>query len=96
VIGPVVDVRFEGGNDLPNIYDALHVTRPDGSILVLEVQQLTGEDTVRTVSMESTDGLQRGTWSAVGQGKPISMPTGDGVKGRLFNVVGAPIDGMRP
>ena len=60
VIGPVVDVRFESGNDLPNIYDALHVTRADGTILVLEVQQLTGEDTVRTVSMESTDGLARG------------------------------------
>ncbi len=93
VIGPVVDVRFESGKDLPNIYDALHVTRADGSTLVLEVQQLTGEDTVRTVSMESTDGLARGV-EAVGQGRPISMPTGDGVKGRLFNVVGLPIDGM--
>jgi F-type H+-transporting ATPase subunit beta len=57
VIGPVVDVRFEGGNDLPNIYDALHITRADGSVLVLETQQLIGEDTVRAVSMESTDGL---------------------------------------
>ncbi len=93
VIGPVVDVRFASGNDLPNIYDALHVTRGDGTILVLEVQQLIGEDTVRTVSMESTDGLSRGA-EAVGQGKPISMPTGEGVKGRLFNVVGQPIDGM--
>jgi len=94
VIGPVVDVRFEAGKDLPNIYDALHVTRPDGSLLVLEVQQLTGEDTVRSISMESTDGLARGT-EVLGQGKPISMPVGDEVKGRLFNVVGAPIDGMK-
>lgn len=94
VIGPVVDVRFEAGKDLPNIYDALHVTRPDGSLLVLEVQQLTGEDTVRTISMETTDGLARGT-EVLGQGRPISMPIGDEVKGRLFNVVGTPIDGMK-
>ena len=95
VIGPVVDVRFEAGKDLPNIYDALHITRPDGSILVLEVQQLTGEDTVRAVSMETTDGLSRGA-VVHGMGQPISMPVGDAVKGRLFNVTGSPIDGMRP
>lgn len=94
VIGPVVDVRFEAGKDLPNIFDALHVTRPDGSLLVLEVQQLTGEDTVRSISMETTDGLARGT-EVIGQGQPISMPIGDEVKGRLFNVVGSPIDGMK-
>ena len=88
VIGPVVDVRFDGGADLPNIYDALHITRADGSILILETQQLTGEDTVRAVSMDSTDGLARGT-EVEGMGQPISMPVGDGVKGRLFNVVGA-------
>jgi F-type H+-transporting ATPase subunit beta len=64
-------------------------------VLVLETQQLTGEDTVRAISMESTDGLSRGT-EVVGQGQPISMPVGDAVKGRLFNVVGAPIDGMKP
>jgi len=93
VIGPVVDVRFEAGKDLPNIYDALHITRADGSTLVLEVQQLTGEDTVRTVSMESTDGLARGV-EVIGQGQPISMPTGDAIKGRLFNVTGNAIDGM--
>ena len=95
VIGPVVDVRFEAGKDLPNIYDALHITRADGSILVLETQQLTGEDTVRAISMDSTDGLSRGT-DVVGQGQPISMPVGEDVKGRLFNVVGSPIDGMKP
>ena len=89
----MVDVRFASGKDLPNIYDALHVKREDGSTLVLEVQQLTGEDTVRTVSMESTDGLARGA-EAIGQGKPISMPTGEAIKGRLFNVVGQAIDGM--
>ena len=94
VIGPVVDVRFEAGKDLPNIYDALHIKREDGSVLILEVQQLTGEDTVRAVSMDTTDGLSRGA-VVEGMGKPISMPVGDDVKGRLFNVVGAPIDGMK-
>ena len=94
VIGPVVDVRFEAGKDLPNIYDALHINRADGSILVLETQQLIGEDTVRAVSMESTDGLARGT-EVLGQGKPISMQVGDAVKGRLFNVTGNAIDGMK-
>ncbi|MBP8879452.1 MAG: F0F1 ATP synthase subunit beta, partial [Flavobacteriales bacterium] len=93
VIGPVVDVRFEAAKGLPNIYDALHITRADGSVLVLEVQQLTGEDTVRTVSMETTDGLARGA-EVIGQGQPISMPTGDAIKGRLFNVTGNAIDGM--
>ena len=94
VIGPVVDVRFEAGKDLPNIYDALHITRPDGSILVLETQQLIGEDTVRAISMESTDGVSRGT-KVEGMGQPISMPVGDAIKGRLFNVTGSPIDGMK-
>ena len=95
VIGPVVDVRFEGGNDLPNIYDALHITRADGSTLVLETQQLIGEDTVRAVSMESTDGVARDT-AVEAMGKPISMPVGDAIKGRLFNVTGNAIDGMKP
>ncbi len=95
IIGPVVDVRFEAGKDLPNIYDALHIQRPDGTILVLETQKLTGEDTVRAISMDSTDGLSRGT-PVIGQGKPISMQVGEDVKGRLFNVTGDAIDGMRP
>ncbi len=95
VIGPVVDVRFEAGKDLPNIYDALHIKREDGSVLILEAQQLTGEDTVRAISMDTTDGLSRGA-EVEGMGQPISMPVGDDVKGRLFNVVGAPIDGMKP
>ncbi|MCB0793520.1 MAG: F0F1 ATP synthase subunit beta [Flavobacteriales bacterium] len=95
VIGPVVDVRFEDAQNLPNIYDALHIKRPDGTVLVLETQQLIGEDTVRTVSMDSTEGLQRGA-EVVGQGGPISMPVGEAIKGRLFNVTGQAIDGMKP
>ncbi len=95
VIGPVVDVRFEGSKDLPNIYDALHIKRDDGSVLILETQQLIGEDTVRAVSMDSTDGLRRGA-AVEGMGQPIAMPVGDAIKGRLFNVTGHPIDGMRP
>jgi len=93
VIGPVVDVRFEGDQDLPNIYDALHVKRPDGTMLVLETQQLIGEDTVRAIAMDSTDGLQRDA-EVSGTGSPISMPVGEAVKGRLFNVVGEAIDGI--
>src|SRR5262245_62007871 len=93
VIGPVVDVRFEGANSLPNIYDSLHVTRPDGSILVFETQQLIGEDTVRAVAMDSTDGLRRDT-EVVNTGGPIAMPVGEAIKGRLFNVTGNAIDGM--
>ena len=92
VIGPVVDVRFEGAN-LPNIYDALHVVRPDGSLLVFETQQLIGEDTVRAVAMDSTDGLRRDT-EVINTGTPIAMPVGDAIKGRLFNVTGNAIDGM--
>jgi F-type H+/Na+-transporting ATPase subunit beta len=95
VIGPVVDVRFEGGAELPNIYDALHIQREGGNVLILETQQLIGEDTVRAISMDSTDGLQRGA-EVFAQGQPIAMPTGEAIKGRLFNVVGTPIDGMRP
>ncbi|MBP6389827.1 MAG: F0F1 ATP synthase subunit beta [Flavobacteriales bacterium] len=94
VIGPVVDVRFEGASSLPNIYDALQITRADGTILVLETQQLIGEDSVRAISMDSTDGLARGV-VVEGMGQPISMPVGDAIKGRLFNVTGQPIDGMK-
>ena len=96
IIGPVVDVYFEtkkAATDLPKIYDALEVKRPDGRTLVLEVQQHIGEDTVRTVAMDSTDGLRRGL-EAVPAGSPIRMPIGEQVKGRLMNVVGASVDGM--
>ncbi len=94
VIGPVVDVSFSAeGSELPAILNALEITRPSGEIIVLEVQQHLGEDSVRTISMEATDGLTRGT-DVVDTGKPIAMPIGEAIKGRLFNVVGEPIDGM--
>jgi len=97
VIGPVVDVYFEnksGSSDnLPQIYEALHVKRPDGNILVIEVQQHIGENTIRAVAMDSTDGLRRNL-DVVATGQPITMPQGTQVKGRLMNVVGEAIDGM--
>ncbi len=96
VIGPVIDVSFEdAGEDLPSIYEALEIERPDGQILIIECQQHIGEHTVRTVSMDSTDGLQRGM-KVVATGNPITMPKGDTVKGRLLNVVGEAIDGIGP
>jgi F-type H+/Na+-transporting ATPase subunit beta len=96
VIGPVVDVSFTGDNaQLPKIYDALHITRANGDTLVLEVQQHLGESMVRTIAMDSTDGLTRGM-DAVQTGKAISVPTGDAVRGRLLNVVGDSIDGLLP
>ncbi|MDT8393113.1 MAG: F0F1 ATP synthase subunit beta [Bacteroidales bacterium] len=95
VIGPVVDVSFEDDSHLPNIYDALEVTKKDGDVIVLECQQDIGESTIRTVAMDSTDGLRRGM-DVISTGKPISMPTGDDIKGRLFNVIGQTIDGMDP
>ena len=92
VIGPVVDVTFEGdGNNVPEIYTALSVPRHDGTELMLEVEQHIGENTVRCVAMDSTDGLQRGT-KVKDLGQPISVPTGEQVKGRLLNVIGEPID----
>ncbi|NND77974.1 MAG: F0F1 ATP synthase subunit beta [Flavobacteriales bacterium] len=93
VIGPVIDVCFENENKLPNILDSLEITRNDGTILVLETQQHIGEDTVRTISMEATDGLKRGM-EVLATGSPITMPTGEKVRGRLFNVVGQAIDGI--
>ncbi|GHT39790.1 ATP synthase subunit beta [Bacteroidia bacterium] len=96
VIGPVIDVAYgQTGKRLPKINEALHITRADGKLLVVEVQQHIGEDTVRTVAMDSTDGLSRGM-KVVSAGKPISMPIGNQVKGRLMNVVGDTIDGMKP
>ncbi|MCB0806790.1 MAG: F0F1 ATP synthase subunit beta [Bacteroidales bacterium] len=93
IIGAVVDVTFDNEGDLPNIYDALEIKRADGSKLVLECQQDIGENTVRTIAMDSTDGLSRGI-EVVSTGKPISMPATPGVNGRLFNVIGEPIDGL--
>jgi F-type H+-transporting ATPase subunit beta len=92
VIGPVVDVVFEGGKDqIPPIYAALKVVRDNGESLILEVEQHIGEDTVRCVAMESTDGLRRGV-KVENLGRPIAVPTGEQVKGRLLNVIGEPID----
>jgi len=95
IIGPVIDVAFELEEKLPNIYDALEVTRPDGQRVILECQQHIGEDTVRTIAMDSTDSLCRGM-DVVSLGAPISMPGGEYIRGRLFNVIGEAIDGMAP
>ncbi|WP_421828270.1 F0F1 ATP synthase subunit beta [Larkinella sp.] len=94
VIGPVVDVSFEGeGSRLPSILDALEVTKANGQKVILETQQHLGEDRVRTISMDATEGLERGM-TVVHLGTQITMPTGDGIRGRLFNVVGTAIDGI--
>ena len=98
IIGPVIDVTFdlaadETSKELPSIHDALTIKRKDGKELVVEVQQHIGEDTVRTVAMDSTDGLLRGM-EAVNTQKPIEMPIGAQIRGRVMNVVGASIDGL--
>ena len=93
VIGPVVDVRFERGTVLPNIYDALEVRKADGTRVVLEVQSHVGENAIRAISMDSTDGFTRGM-EVIATGVPIKVPIGDKIKGRLFNVVGEAIDGI--
>ncbi len=99
IVGPVIDVYFDTkGEDpekvLPKIHDALVVKRQDGRELIIEVQQHIGEDTVRTVAMDNTDGLQRGL-EAIPTGSPIRMPAGEQIKGRMMNVIGKPIDGMK-
>ena len=94
VIGPVVDVHFSGDNSsLPDILNALTIKRDNDDILILEVQQHLGEDSVRAIAMDATDGLRRGM-EVIDTGAPIKMPTGDVIKGRLFNVVGEAIDGI--
>jgi len=93
IIGAVVDVTFENDKDIPNIYDALEVRTSDGEIIVLECQQDIGENTVRTIAMDSTDGLKRGL-EVIATGEPISMPIGEKINGRLFNVIGKAIDGI--
>src|SRR5512133_439219 len=96
IIGPVVDVTFERqGMEMPDIYDALEIKRDDGSILVVECQQHIGENTVRTIAMDSTDGLRRGM-EVIATGAPITMPVGEQIKGRLMNVTGLAIDGIGP
>ena len=99
IIGPVIDVYFDTkGEDpekvLPQIYDALTIDRPDGKKLVIEVEQHIGEDTVRCIAMDSTDGLERGM-EVVPTGAPIQMPSGNQIRGRMMNVIGEPIDGMK-
>ena len=98
IIGPVIDVYFDTkGEDpekiLPRIHDALRVKRPNTGDLVIEVQQHIGEDTVRCVAMDNTEGLQRNL-EVMPTGAPIVMPSGDQIKGRMLNVIGQPIDGM--
>ena len=91
IVGVVVDVEFEKGSKIPAIYDALRIEHGKETI-TLEVEQHLSETTVRTVSMQSTDGLKRGD-KVVATGAPISVPVGDSTQGRMFNVVGEPIDG---
>lgn len=92
VIGPVVDVDFDQG-DIPPVLNALYIEREDNSKLYLEVAQHLGENRVRTIAMDSTDGLVRET-EVINTGAPISMPVGEDIRGRVFNVVGEPIDGI--
>ena len=94
VIGPVVDCNFPDGK-LPEIYDAVYIPMDGGAPLVCEVQQHLGGNTVRTVSMGSTDGLRRGV-EANSQGQPITVPVGPGTLGRIFDVTGKPIDSDAP
>lgn len=95
IIGPVIDVHFERleGGQIPPIHTALRIKRLNGKFLIVEIQQHIGEDTVRCVAMDSTDGLQRGM-EAESLGTPISMPVGKQVRGRVLNVTGDVIDGL--
>ncbi len=94
VIGPVVDVKFAPG-ELPPIYNALHITRGEGQTLVCEVAQHLGENIVRTIAMDATEGLTRGM-DAVDTGEFITTPVGEAVLGRILNVIGEPVDQMGP
>src|SRR6478672_6937562 len=98
VIGPVVDVEFPNEKELPRIYNALEIeyeVNGNPTKLTLEVQQHLGENWVRSVAMSSTEGLKRGM-SVTDTGAPISVPVGDGVLGRVFNVTGDPVDDRGP
>ena len=90
IIGPVLDIEFPGG-ELPAIYSAIKVETADGIGNIVEVQQLLGDNKVRAVSMRSTDGLKRGV-EAIDLGAPISVPVGTPTLGRIFNVIGGPVD----
>ena len=93
IVGPVIDVEFENNAELPKIYDSLEIKRDNGSTLVLEVQSHIGENSVRTIAMDSSDGLSRGVKAYV-TGSPIQVPIGEDINGRLFNVIGDAIDGL--
>jgi F-type H+-transporting ATPase subunit beta len=93
IIGPVIDIKFDT-DSLPNIYNAIQI-KMDGRVIVAEVEQHIGDDIVRTISMESTDGLKRGV-KAIDTGRPIEVPVGEQVLGRLFNVLGQPKDEKGP
>lgn len=93
IIGAVIDVSFPESETLPKIYDALRVIKADGSTIILECQQNIGDSIVRTIAMDSTDGLKRGL-VVENMGEPISMPVGEHINGRLFNVIGKAIDGI--
>ena len=88
VIGPVIDVEFPP-DSVPEIYNALEIKLPNGTTLITEVQQQVGDNWVRTVAMDTTDGLPRGV-DVVDTGKPITVPVGRGTLGRLMNVLGQP------
>lgn len=90
IIGPVLDIQFTEGN-LPPIYSAIKISLEDGTSTIVEVQQLLGDHKVRAVSMRSTDGLKRGV-EAIDLGSPISVPVGTPTLGRIFNVIGEPVD----
>ncbi len=94
IIGPVLDISFErAGNEMPNIHDALEVTKDDGQVIIVECQQHIGENSIRAIAMDSTDGLRRGM-KARTLGGAIRMPIGEQIRGRLLNVIGDAIDGL--
>ncbi len=94
IIGPVIDVEFQQG-ELPEIYNALKITKDDGSVVTVEVQQMLGSNKVRTVAMSSTDGLRRGM-KVVDTQDSIKIPVGNAILGRILNVIGEPVDELGP
>lgn len=94
IIGPVIDVEFQQG-ELPEIYNALKITKDDGSVVTLEVQQMLGSNKVRTVAMSTTDGLRRGM-KVVDTKDSIKIPVGKAILGRILNVIGDPVDELGP
>jgi F-type H+/Na+-transporting ATPase subunit beta len=94
IIGPVVDISFErAGNKMPDIHDALEIKKDDGQVIIVECQQHIGENSIRSIAMDSTDGLHRGMKATV-LGGAIRMPIGEQIRGRLLNVIGDAIDGL--